>query len=65
MIERKKYGITPLSASGEEKYISGPADFGAAARSWLSFFFLFSYVCYNMCLQKLDAFIFYHNMYVL
>ena len=31
MIERKKYGITPLSASGKEKYISGAADFGAAA----------------------------------
>ena len=28
----KKYGITPLSASGKEKYISGAADFGAAAR---------------------------------
>ena len=25
----KKYGITPLSASGNEKYISGAADFGA------------------------------------
>ena len=32
MIERKKYGITPLSASGKEKYISGAADLGAAAR---------------------------------
>ena len=32
MIERKKYGITLLSASGKEKYISGAADFGAAAR---------------------------------
>ena len=32
MTERKKYGITPLSASGKEKYISGAADFGAAAR---------------------------------
>ena len=28
----KKYGITPLSALGKEKYISGAADFGAAAR---------------------------------
>ena len=28
----KKYGITPLSASGKEKYISDAADFGAAAR---------------------------------
>ena len=37
MIEREKYGITPLSASGKEKYISGAADFGAAARSWLSY----------------------------
>ena len=27
-----KYGITPLSASGMEKYVSGAADFGAAAR---------------------------------
>ena len=36
MIERKKYRITPLSASGKEKYISGAADFGTAARSWLS-----------------------------
>ena len=26
MIERKKYGITPLSALGKEKYISGAAD---------------------------------------
>ena len=25
MTERKKYGITPLSASGKEKYISDPA----------------------------------------
>ena len=32
MTERKKYGITPLSASENEKYISGAADFGAAAR---------------------------------
>ena len=32
MIERKKYGVTPLSASGKEKYISGAADFGEAAR---------------------------------
>ena len=32
----KKFGITPLSASGNEKYISGAADFGAA-RSWLSY----------------------------
>ena len=32
MTERKKYGITPLSTSGKEKYISGAADFGAAAR---------------------------------
>ena len=32
MTERKKYGITPLSASGKEKYISGAADFGAEAR---------------------------------
>ena len=32
MIERKKYGMTPLSASGKEKYISGAADFGALAR---------------------------------
>ena len=32
MTERKKYGITPLSASGKEKYISGAADFGATAR---------------------------------
>ena len=33
MTERKKkYEITPLSASGKEKYISGAADFGAAAR---------------------------------
>ena len=32
MIERKKYGIIPLCASGKEKYISGAADFGAAAR---------------------------------
>ena len=29
---KKKYGITPLSASGKEKYISGAADFGAEAR---------------------------------
>ena len=28
----KKYGITPLSALGKEKYISGAADLGAAAR---------------------------------
>ena len=32
MTERKKYGITPLSVSGKEKYISGAADFDAAAR---------------------------------
>ena len=33
MTERKKYGITPLSASRKERYISGAADcFGAAAR---------------------------------
>ena len=32
MTERKKYGITPYSASGKEKYISGAADFSAAAR---------------------------------
>ena len=32
MIERKKNGITSLSASGKEKYISGAAVFGAAAR---------------------------------
>ena len=32
MTERKKYAFTPLSASGKEKYISGSADFGAAAR---------------------------------
>ena len=30
MIERKNYGITHLSASGKEKYISGVAYFGAA-----------------------------------
>ena len=28
----QKYGITPHSASGKEKYISGTTDFGAAAR---------------------------------
>ena len=28
MTERKKYGITALSASGKEKYISTAADFG-------------------------------------
>ena len=32
MTERKKYGITPLSASGKEKHISGAADFVTAAR---------------------------------
>ena len=32
MIERKKYGIAPLSASGKEKYFSGAAAFGAEAR---------------------------------
>ena len=32
MIEREIYGITALSASVKEKYISGAADFGAAAR---------------------------------
>ena len=32
MTERKKYGIIPLCASGKEIYISGAADFGAAAR---------------------------------
>ena len=32
MIERKKYGITPLCESGKGKFISGAADFGAAAR---------------------------------
>ena len=32
MIERKKYGITPLCESGKGKFISGEADFGAAAR---------------------------------
>ena len=29
MIERKKYGITPLCESGKGKFISGAADFGA------------------------------------
>ena len=33
----KKYGITALSASGKEKYISGAADFVKAAQSWLSY----------------------------
>ena len=33
MIERKKYGITALSALGKEKCISGAADFVAAASS--------------------------------
>ena len=38
----KKNGIIPLCASRREKYISGAADFGAAAplgaaRSWLSY----------------------------
>ena len=28
----KKYGITPLSASEKEKYISGAADFGTPER---------------------------------
>ena len=28
----KKYGITPLCESGKGKFISGAADFGAAAR---------------------------------
>ena len=37
MIEQTKYGITPLSASGKEKYISDVADFGAAARRGHSF----------------------------
>ena len=32
----RKDGITPLSASGKENYISGAADFGAA-RSRLSY----------------------------
>ena len=32
MIERKKYGITPLCESGKGKFISGAADFGAVAR---------------------------------
>ena len=32
MIERKKYGTAPLSASGKEKYISGAADFATAVR---------------------------------
>ena len=33
MTERKKkYGITPLSALRKEKFTSGAADFGAAAR---------------------------------
>ena len=32
MIERKKYEITPLSALGKEKYISGAADFGGAVQ---------------------------------
>ena len=32
MIERKKYGITPLSASEKKKYNSSAADFDAAAR---------------------------------
>ena len=32
MIERKNHGITPLCASGKEKYISGAADFSAAAQ---------------------------------
>ena len=32
MIERKNHGITPLCESGKGKFISGAADFGAAAR---------------------------------
>ena len=32
MIERKKNGITDLCESGKGKYISGAADFGAAAQ---------------------------------
>ena len=32
MIERKNYGITPICASGKEKYTSGAADLGAAVR---------------------------------
>ena len=32
MIERNNHGITPLCASGKEKYISGAADFSAAAQ---------------------------------
>ena len=32
MIERNNYGITHLCESGKGKFISGAADFGAAAQ---------------------------------
>ena len=48
MIERKKYGITPLSASRKEKYISGAEDFGTAARRGHGFH---TRPCLSVCLS--------------